>query len=76
MRDGMSHGGMMTIDNRDEVQAQGNDEAYLRLSRKLDMLHGELDAHGVKLEQARTDLDVAMAQIKVLEQAVAQAFKQ
>jgi uncharacterized protein YjcR len=65
----------MTIDNRDEVEAQGRDAALLRTVQRIDAMQRDLDALGVKLEQIRTDTDVLMAQVKVLEQAVAEAWK-
>jgi hypothetical protein len=66
----------MTIDNRDEVEAQGRDAALLRTVQRIDAMQRDLDALGTKLEQIRTDTDVALAKIKVLEQAVAEAWKQ
>jgi hypothetical protein len=65
----------MTIDNRDEVEAQGRDAALLRTVQRIDAMQRDLDALGVKLEQIRTDTDVALAKIAVLEQAVAEAWK-
>jgi hypothetical protein len=60
----------MTIDNRDEVEAQGRDAALLRTVQRIDAMQRDLDALGTKLEQIRTDTDVLMAQVKVLEQAI------
>jgi hypothetical protein len=65
----------MTIDNRDEVEAQGRDAALLRTVQRIDAMQRNLDALGVKLEHIRTDTDVALAKITVLEQAVAEAWK-
>jgi hypothetical protein len=65
----------MTIDNRDEVEAQGRDAALLRTVQRIDAMQRDLDALGTKLEHIRTDTDVLMAQVKVLEQAVAEAWK-
>lgn len=62
----------MTIDNRDEVEAEGRDAALLRVARQVGALQAEVDALGLRLSHVQRILDTSVARLMLLEQRMAE----